>query len=328
MPSTRPIRAIRTAPSPTTSGGYLTQPVDESPEYSEVSGPGTTTQTFDLPKSGTYSIELTVVDDKGASTTTYRRVVVENRKPVAVGSVSATSVALGVDPFSLTGSTSYDPDGTIDTTLSRWVISGKAAIRLAGADRAVWARPQRTGTRRPMGPGGDEPGSLIVVDNDGVTGVYVSLARPGCADSTHHDLRPRATRPCPPTTDTAHDGAADLMRHRRLRLVGPAPRPLQSPASRDRWARDAHHHERMFSADSIRRNGIAERRRSAPSEHRPRAACVPHSGWFRPLPDPGPHPPHVARVRGALFGLLGSDDQGHRGQREGGDERLAPPTPP
>ena len=182
-------------------------PVDESPEYSEVSGSDTTTQTFDLPKSGTYSIELTVVDDKGASTTTYRRVVVENRKPVAVGSVSATSVTLGVDPFSLTGSTSYDPDGTIDTSLSRWVISGKAAtgsqaqIELSGLDHSGLVL-------------GDQwaPGvmslALIVVDNDGVTSVYVASldliapTSPTTSPATVPTVPPTSTPPTsgPPTS--------------------------------------------------------------------------------------------------------------------------------
>lgn len=99
-------------------------PVDESPTITSISGPNGLQQTIRLPRAGVYAVELTVTDNGGASTTTYKRISVENRGPIAMASVSPLSGRRGVDPFTFSSAGSSDPDGTIDSAASWWEVTG------------------------------------------------------------------------------------------------------------------------------------------------------------------------------------------------------------
>ena len=183
-------------------------PVDQAPNYTEHAGADANVKTITLPRAGTYSIELTVTDDRGASTTTYRRIVVQNRKPVAIGSVSVGSATIGVDPFSLKGSDSFDPDGSINVAASYWTLSGTSAggspgqIDLHGLDHdnLVLGSEWSPGLVSAM---------LVVVDSDGATDVWVGSLNlsaapvPTTVEPTTTTIDSSTVPPssAPPTTD-------------------------------------------------------------------------------------------------------------------------------
>ncbi len=99
-------------------------PVDESPTITSISGPNGLQQTIRLPRAGVYAVELTVTDNGGASTTTYKRISVENRVPIAMASVSPLSGRRGVDPFTFSSAGTSDPDGTIASGSCWWEVTG------------------------------------------------------------------------------------------------------------------------------------------------------------------------------------------------------------
>lgn len=82
-------------------------------------GNGVPTQTHVLPRSGAYSIQLTVTDNSGASRSTYHQVVVENLRPKVVMDVVVTQPDFDLagillpGSIALTSAGSHDPDGSI-----------------------------------------------------------------------------------------------------------------------------------------------------------------------------------------------------------------------
>lgn len=148
-------------------------PMDSGAPETEAAGADLKQQSITLPRAGDYSIELTVTDDKGATNTAYKRVVVENRKPVAVGSVSATEVSLGVTPFDLDGSASTDADGSIDTASSHWILSGITPAGEAGEIQLSGLRHNGLVLGAEWKPGVVNL-SLVVVDNDGASDVFTT----------------------------------------------------------------------------------------------------------------------------------------------------------
>jgi PKD repeat protein len=93
--------------------------LDADGVFNDGTGPSVT-RTFTTP--GTYSVKLEVTDNRGATATVTKTVVVANRAPVAAFGVSPASAPTGQN-FTFT-STSSDPDGTI--TAQAWDTDGDA----------------------------------------------------------------------------------------------------------------------------------------------------------------------------------------------------------
>lgn len=211
---------------PSTPGGSVTSyrwklplgTVDENLGYRVVEGgPEVIQQTFELSSAGTYSVGLTVTDNGGASTTTYKRIDVANRAPIATGSVSPTTGAAGTTVFSFSSAGSADLDGTISRY--EWVVTGDGTAESAAL---TLADPNPSFTF-PVWSVGHANVTLNVWDNNGALSTWV-----GGVDLTAPVAGPPETlpggEPAPTTTTTTTtppvDTPGDPVAPVNLRQVG------------------------------------------------------------------------------------------------------------
>jgi len=136
----------------------------------EVSGPGaavitsgnTATPVISGLQAGTYVFQLTVTDNKGATSSAQVTITViaANQPPVANAGTDQT-IQLPTNSVNLDGSKSYDPDGSI--TAYSWVkVSGPGAVTITNSNTA---KPTALGLQQ-----GVYVFQLTVTDNQGATG--------------------------------------------------------------------------------------------------------------------------------------------------------------
>lgn len=133
----------------------------QSLQRADASGP-----TWQLPSAGQYAVILTVTDDKGAASTTYKHMDVHNRAPSASISATPTAGQAGVTEFAFNGHGSIDPDGSIASY--RWTISrggDEPDLVLEGPDQRVTF---------PVASVGSMSVSLTVTDQQGASGTAVT----------------------------------------------------------------------------------------------------------------------------------------------------------
>jgi hypothetical protein len=121
-----------------------------------------------LPSAGDYWFRLTVTDARGASNTTYRRVVVANRNPVISLSVTPLTARAEVDTVNLDATGSSDPDGSV--VAWSWVLSSS----VDPAQRATFSTPT-VAFALPTWSIGGLVVELTVTDNSGATAIATSF---------------------------------------------------------------------------------------------------------------------------------------------------------
>lgn len=123
------------------------------------------TVTADFPRADSYTVLLTVTDDRGRTNTTYREVLTSNERPVALVTTSPSSGETG-SLFSLSAASSYDPDGTI--VAYDWLLTLPGAN---GTGSTVVLDPVQNPTYvPPPGTNGVVGVALTVTDNQGGRG--------------------------------------------------------------------------------------------------------------------------------------------------------------
>jgi prepilin-type N-terminal cleavage/methylation domain-containing protein len=113
-------------------GGPAPVVVEGGPELADA------VQSRQFPVLGTYSVTLTVTDSRGATATTYKRVIASPEAPRAVASISPEVAATG-QQVTFTGSASTDADGSIVSY--RWVLGEEGGATGASyvVDQADWS---------------------------------------------------------------------------------------------------------------------------------------------------------------------------------------------
>ena len=147
----------------------------------------TTSATFAQP--GFYSVILTVTDDLGNTNRTYQQISTTNQAPTAVAAVSPLFGSSGT-LFTLNGSGSVDPDGTI--AAYDWIVEYPSPDGVALGTQ-ITTTGSVTSVTPPAGVFGTASVTLIVTDSQ------------GAQDSTYASFQ--ITNPAGPTTTVGPGGS-------------------------------------------------------------------------------------------------------------------------
>lgn len=171
-----------------------------APPQTVVAGESMTQVTHEFPRSGVYSVRVSVTDDDGAVRATYRKVTIENLAPVPVIDITPATAIAGTEVV-LNGSGSHDPDGTLIS--HTWNLTEQNPPEGAAETVPVFSA-EFTGELVPLvvpeWATGQILVTLTVVDNDGASRSAVStltVVDPTAPDPEDPDPDPEDPDPEP-----------------------------------------------------------------------------------------------------------------------------------